>query len=383
MDSITQWIDKHVDDLIATYKHLHQHPELAFKEINTAAYLADELQKAGYEVQTNVGGTGVIGTLKGTRPGTVFAMRADMDALPITEQTGLSFASTMPGVMHACGHDAHSAMLLFAARAIAETKGIRRGTLKILFQPAEETLQGAKAVIHSGALEGVEEMVGLHVRNNSELPLGQACSGICHAGAWHVKAIIRGCSAHAAWPHKGVNVVNAIAACVNSVNAVHANPLVAHSAKVTQCSTGSGAVNIIPDYAELTCDVRGQTNDTLEELQHKVRHALETAVATVGASVELVELGLVPAASFDTDMMTLAQYSIAAVVGEENTLPPLLSPGSEDFHFYSSLTGIKTAFVGIGAGMTTGGHTPTMQIDLATLPIGAKIYAHLASTRLR
>ncbi|CAK7013515.1 MAG: N-acetylcysteine deacetylase [Desulfovibrio sp.] len=389
MDELLRWLDDHSQELLSVYEQFHANPELGFQEHQTAAFLAEELRKAGYDVQDTIGdaitpvGTGIVGTLKGSEPGPVLALRADMDALPITEETGLPYASKNAGVMHACGHDAHSAMLLFAARAIAATGGIKRGTLKIVFQPAEETLRGARALIASGALADVDEIVGIHVRNNSEALVGQATCGVCHGAAWHVKAKVHGKAAHAAWYHRGVNVVDAVAAIVNAVNAVHGDPNIGHSVKVTQCNTGAGAVNIIPELAEIACDLRAQTNEVMAVLQEKTKNAIEMGAATVGATVTFDIIGGVPAASFDPALVAAVKESIAAVLGEENTLPPVISPGSEDFHCFSVEGGMKTAFIGIGADMGTGGHTSTMCIDTSILPNGSKVFAHLVAAKLR
>lgn len=389
MHTLLAWIDAHKDELVDTYKKLHAIPELGFQEYKTSAFIADELRKAGYEVRDKIPdigqetGTGIIATMKGTEPGMTFALRADMDALPMNENTGLPYSSTHEGVMHACGHDAHSSMLLFAAKALAATGGIKRGTLKLVFQPAEETLRGARAFIASGLLKDVDEIVGIHVRNNREALVGQATCGVRHGAAWHVKAKVRGLAAHAAWYHKGVNVIDAVAAIVNAVNAIHGDPNIGHSVKVTRCNTGAGATNIIPDCAEIACDLRAQTNEVMKELQEKTLKAIETGAATVGAKVEFDVTGGVPAADFDESLVKDAHASIAAVLGEENALPPVISPGSEDFHCFSVEGGLKTAFIGIGADMGTGGHTTTMCLNLDAIPLGAKILAHVAAAKLR
>ena len=383
MDTLLSWIDQHSDELLATYKKLHAIPELGFKEFKTSAFLAEELKKAGYEVQDKIGGTGVVGTLKGKEPGLTFALRADMDALPMEEKTGLPYASTHPGVMHACGHDSHSAMLLFAAKAITATGGIKRGTLKIIFQPAEEVLGGARALIESGVLKGVDEIVGIHMRNNNEARVGEASPAINHGGCWRMNAKIHGKAAHAAWLHKGINVIDAVAAIVNATNAIHADPTVSHSVKITRCFAGGEAANIIPDLAEISFDLRAQTNEVMAILQEKAQNAVKTGAASVGATAEIIIVGGVPAASFDAGLVADASSSIEAVLGKGKSLPPVYTPGSEDFHCYSVEAGIKTAFIGIGGDMTTGGHTSTMCLDLTAIPHGTKVLAHLAATKLR
>lgn len=382
MDKVMQWIDNHSGELLGTYKELHQIPELGMEEYKTSALLADELRKLGFEVRDKIGGTGVVGTLKGKEPGMTFAIRADMDALPMNEETGLPFASKIPGRMHACGHDAHSAMGLFAAKAIVANGGIKRGTLKVVFQPAEETLEGARVILNSGLLEDVEEMVGIHVRRENEAKVGQARTGILHAGCWRTEAKIHGRAAHSAWIHNGVNVIEAVAAIVNATNAIHADPNVSHSAKMTRCFAGGEAINIIPDLAEIAFDVRSQTNEVMAVLREKVLNAIETGCASIGARAEIIEGPGCPAALFDPNLLEDTRRSIVAVLGEENALPPVASPGSEDFHCYSVEGGIKTAFIGIGAGMGTGGHTSTMVLNLEALPNGAKIFAHLIRSKL-
>ena len=382
MSSALQWLDNHSDELLDTYKHLHQIPELGMEEYKTSEFLAGELRALGFEVHDKIGGTGIVGTLEGKEPGPTFAIRADMDALPMTEATGLPFASTIPGRMHACGHDSHSAMALFAAKAIMANGGIRRGKLKVVFQPAEELLEGARVIMSSGELKDVEEIVGIHVRRDNEAKVGQARTGILHAGCWRTEAKIHGKAAHSAWIHNGINVIEAVAAIVNATNAIHVDPNVSHSAKMTRCFAGGEAVNIIPDLAEIAFDVRSQTNAVMAELRTKVLGAIETGSATIGARAEIFEGAICPAAQFDPGLLEDTRRSIAAILGEENALPPVASPGSEDFHCYSVEGGIKTAFIGLGANMGTGGHTATMMLDLKALPYGAKIFAHLIQAKL-
>lgn len=382
MEKVMSWLEGHEADLIETYKELHKIPELGMAEHKTSAYLARELRNAGFTVTDGIGGTGIIAVLKGAEPGTNFALRADMDALPIEEKTGLPYASCHPGVMHACGHDAHSAMGLFAAKALAATGGIQRGTFTLVLQPGEETLEGARAIIDSGLLEGVDEIVGIHMRRNNEAKVGQARCGILHAACWRVEANIHGKAAHSAWIHNGINVLEAVAAIVNALNAIHADPGVSHSVKMTRCYAGGDAINIIPELARIAIDVRSQSNTVMEELREKTIRAIETGAASIGATAELFGMMGCPAAQFDDALLAETRASIAAVLGEENALPPVGSPGSEDFHCYAVEAGIKTAFVGIGGDMGTGGHTATMQLDLSSLLHGAKILAHIAKSKL-
>jgi amidohydrolase len=383
MNDLFKWIDAHSAELEETYKRLHTIPELGLQEHKTSAFLAEELRKAGYEVRDGIGGTGVMGALRGREPGPVFALRADMDALPITENTGLPYASTHPGVMHACGHDSHCAMLLYAAKSIAATGGIKRGVLKIVFQPAEEILKGARAFLASGALSDVNEIVGMHVRPKEEAQVGQASPAICYGGTTQLKAKVHGRAAHSARYHLGVNVIEAMAAIVHNLNAIHLNPMLGHSVKITQCVVPSKAMNIIPDLAEISVDLRAQTNEIMDELVKRSWKALEDGAASLGATVEIEKFGSVPAADFDPELVEAARTSIKAVLGEKSILPPVITPGSEDFCCYKVEGGIKSAFFGLGGDMSPGLHTAEARLNLSALPAGAKIAAHLAAAKLR
>ncbi len=381
MNKLFDWIDSHEQDIVATYKKLHMTPELGSQERETAAFLAGELRTLGFEVVEGFAETGVLGTLKGSRPGLTFALRADMDALPIQEETGLPYASTRPGVMHACGHDAHCTMALFAAKALLANGGVRRGTLKVLFQPAEEIGgKGALEVLESGVLQGVDELVGVHLRNDSEAKVGEAVPGVKHSAARKVRAKIHGTHAHGAWPHRGANAISALAAIVNNVNAVHADPRVIHSVKPTGCSSGNSALNVIPPYAEVTFDLRSQTNEVMQDLQEKVERAIKAGAEGIGCTAEVAILSNAPAAELDDGLIEDAADSIAAVTGKR--LPAVCTPGAEDFHMYAAQGGIKSGFIGVGGDMAPGGHTPTMKVDLRALPIGVKILAHLAAKKV-
>lgn len=382
MNKVMQWLDAHEAELIESYKELHKIPELGMEEYKTSAFLAGELRKAGFTVRDKIGGTGIVATIKGAEPGVNFGLRADMDALPMEEQTGLPFASIHPGRMHACGHDAHSAMVLFAARAVAAAGGIKRGTLSIVFQPSEETLTGARVMMESGELKGIEELVGIHVRPRNEAKVGQARCGIEHAGCWRVEAKIHGKAAHSAWLHKGVNVLEAVAAIVNGLNAIHGDPGISHSVKMTRCFAGGEAVNIIPELAQIAIDARCQTNPLMDELIEKTKRVIDAGCVGIGATYELFNMNGVPAASFDPGLLKETKASIAAVLGEENALDPVSTPGSEDFHCYAVEAGIKTAFVGVGADLASGVHTPTMKVDLQALPYGARVLTHLVKSKL-
>ncbi|QDR82845.1 amidohydrolase [Sporomusa termitida] len=356
--------------VIENYEVLHQLPELGFMEQRTAAFLASGLRQAGYQVADQIGGTGVIGRLHGPQAGPVVAVRADMDAL----------AHTVEGretAIHSCGHDANSAMVLTMAEAIA-AKGLSKGVLKIIFQPAEETLQGARRLIEAGAIEDVDILIGIHLRPIEEARLGQATPALYHGASAIIEAEINGVAAHGARPHLGVNVIDAAAAVVHAVNAIHVNPVVPASVKVTKLHAGGPALNAIPDRAELALDLRAQHNQVMADLIAKAGGAVVTASAAVGATAVTRIKGLVPAAEYDTVLIHTAGEAITEILSPAGLLANINTPGGEDFHFYKQSKPIlKTCYIGLGGDVMPGLHHPAMRFNTEALGYGTCILLKL------
>jgi amidohydrolase len=354
----------------ATYDALHAMPEVGFTEHRTSAWLAERIKAAGFNVMTGVGGTGVVATLKGKEPGPTVALRADMDAL----------AYTLNGkdvCVHSCGHDAHSSMVLTAAEELAKA-GIRRGTLKILFQPAEEILFGALKMIEAGALDDVDVVIGMHLRPIQEAKTGQATPALYHGSSYIMEATINGRTAHGARPHLGVNAIDAAAAVVNAVNAIHLNPVVPWTCKVTKLHAGGATLNAIPDKAEMALDLRTQQNAAMETLIEKAEKAIKAAAATVGATAETHIKGGVPGAEYHPEMIELAREAIRAVLGEQGLLDPIVTPGGEDFHYFvKKRPKLKACYVGLGCDLTPGLHDPTMTFDRSAMIYGTDILLHM------
>jgi amidohydrolase len=357
------------------YGILHAMPELGLKEVRTSAFLAEQLRAASYAVQTGVGGTGVIGVLRGEKPGPVLALRADMDALK-------HMIDGQERAIHSCGHDAHSAMVLCAAEKAAERK-LGSGILKILFQPAEEILVGALGLVDAGAIADVDAIVGIHLRPAQEAKKGQATPALYHGSSGRIEATIEGVAAHGGRPHLGVNAIDAAAAVVNAINAIHMNPVVPSSIKVTKLLAGGAATNLIPDKAEMAMDVRAQENGVMKELLSKAEAAIASAAASVGAkAVTQVKAGP-PAAEYTEEMVELAREAIVAVLGQGGLLPPVITPGAEDFHFYvKRKPTIKAAYIGLGCDLTPGLHHPQMRFDVGSLIHGVNILQHIVARML-
>ncbi|NPV71881.1 MAG: amidohydrolase [Firmicutes bacterium] len=351
---------------------LHSIPEAGFEEKQTSAFLAARLERAGFEVQRGLAGTGVVGYLRGHEPGPVVGLRADMDALR-HELDGRVEAR------HSCGHDANCTMVLAAAEALAACKAVRRGRLVIVFQPAEEMLSGARAMIETGALDGLDYLIGVHLRPKEELGYGTATPSVRHGASGIMLATISGTPAHGARPHQGVNAVEAGALAVLSVSQVRLDPRVSHSVKATMIRGGGVSLNVIPDRVEMAFDLRAQTNQIMTGLREKVTRAINLAAGANGAKAEVTWKGGVPAAQDDRNVVEVATEVIKDVLGRDGLRAPLLTPGGEDFHEYPlAMKGLKTTIVGLGADVTPGLHHPEMVFNRDILLLGARILAGIA-----
>ena len=362
--------------LQAAYDTLHAMPEVGFAEHRTSAWLAERIGAAGFTVTTGVGGTGVAAVLKGSEPGPTVALRADMDALEHVVN-----GETVR--VHSCGHDAHCSMVLTAAEELAKT-GIRRGVLKVLFQPAEEKLTGATRMIEAGAIDDVDILLGIHLRPIQEAKTGQATPALYHGSSYIMEAAITGQTAHGARPHLGINAIDGAAAAVQAVNAIHLNPVIPFTCKVTKLAAGGATLNQIPDKAVMAVDLRAQQNDAMKLLLAKAENAIKAGAATVGATAEVKVTGGVPGAEYHPEIVALAREAIRAVLGEAGLLDSVVTPGGEDFHnFAQAKPSLKAGYIGLGCDLTPGLHDPAMKFDRSALIHGADILIHMVEKLLK
>jgi amidohydrolase len=367
--SVITFLDENKQSVLQTLSELHDIPEPGGKEFKTSAYLAQRLEECGYRVKSGVGGTGVVGVLDSGKPGPSVGIRADMDAL-LYDVDGKVTAC------HACGHDANSAEALWAAKAIAACGGLKSGRLTVVFQPAEELAIGALAMIESGELEGLEYLIGTHLRPVQELPLGKITPSLRHSASGFMLAEILGATAHGARPHLGVNAAEAVAAVIFAVNSVHVDPLVPHSAKVTMIQCGGGALNVIPEKAEIGVDIRAQTNAVMRTLKERVEAAITNGAAAVGAKASCQWKTGCPAAQDNEEVVEAARRATAKVLGEEGVAPCADTPGGEDFHYYAqAMPHLKTTVIGIGANLTPGLHVRDMTFERSAVVDAAKVLA--------
>ena len=348
------------------WQKLHTIPEPAFQEIKTAAYLSDALRKAGYQVADKVAVTGVVGILDSGKPGPVAALRTDMDCLLFKQPDG-----SILGI-HACGHDAHMAMVLVAAERLAEV-GIPCGKVKVICQPAEEIGKGALAMMAAGVLDDVDYLFGQHVMPSALARSGEIIPCVQWTACTLISAVLTGKAAHASQPHLGVSALEAGTAVVNAINALHTEPLLGGSVKTTMFQSGT-TVNIIPAKAELGFDLRSTSNQEMEQLRAKVTAVVQAVAAAYGVQVETKIEGTCPASEYDQELVELARTAIREEVGEKGLLPVKATTVGEDFNFYPlRLPRLKTAFLGLGCDLEPGLHDPQMHFKHEDMVHGCNV----------
>jgi len=349
------------------YEYLHQVPEVGFQEVKTSAYLAEHLEALGYEVRRGIAGTGVVGILKGSMPGSVVGLRADMDALG-------HMVNGKEVAIHSCGHDAHSAMVLTVAEALAK-EGISQGAVQIIFQPAEELpVGGAGKMATEGIGSDIDMLFGIHLRPGHEAKMGELTPALHHGGSNKIVAYIEGKTAHGARPHLGINAINGAVAVIQAVNAIYSDPVIPSSIKATQIQGGGPSSNSIPECAEVAFDLRSQSNQVMWELIKKAKTAIEQGAASVGATARVEVVGGAPAAEYNRQMIELAKEAIVEEVGEKGLLEEIITPGAEDFHeFTQAYPHLKTTYLGLGCDLEPGLHDPEMHFNKAALEIGVKV----------
>jgi IAA-amino acid hydrolase len=381
------------EQLVMWRRTIHQHPERSFQEVKTARYVAEALQRMGIDVRTGVGGTGVVGRLRGRAAGhdaPTVALRADMDALPIQEETGLPFASQVPGAMHACGHDAHVACLLGAATLLAE-KPPQRGEVRFLFQPSEETVDiegkgGAARMVDDGAMHGVDAIAGLHTW--PEVPAGQVSlsPGPQMAAAGKFQAEIRGQGGHGAAPHQTVDPIVLAAQAILALQTVVSRRLDPTEAGVVTIGTIHGGTqdNIIPESVMLTGTLRSLSSEVYDQLVHEVRHTLGVVRALCG-DFEVSFTAGYPVTSNDPGLTALVTQVARDLLGESAVIPAKPVMKGEDFALLA--THVPGCYMRLGTGFPgeppRKHHDPHFDIDERALPIGAAILAETALRYLR
>ena len=374
-------------EITAWRRDLHAHPELLYEVHRTAASVAEKLRSFGCdEVVTGIGRTGVVGVIRGGKGGErVIGLRADMDALPIEEANEVPYKSTVPGKMHACGHDGHTAMLLGAARYLTETRNFA-GTAVVIFQPAEEGGAGGKAMVRDGLMERfrIEEVYGMH--NYPGIPVGEFAlrPGPLMAAADRLTIEIEGRGGHAARPHIAIDPVLVGAQIVNQIQSIVArnvDPL--HAAVVSICVFQAGSTdNVIPQTAHLRGTARSLTPEVRDLLERRINEVVSGTAQLYGATARLTYLRDYPVTRNHERQAAFAASIAAQVVGAErvdDAVAPVM--GAEDFSFM--LEARPGAFIFVGNGDSPGLHHPAYDFNDEVIPIGTSYWVRLVETALR
>ena len=376
-------------DIQAWRRDIHQHPELLYDVHRTSAFVADRLREFGCdEVATGLGRTGVVGVIKGRKPAgkgdiKVIGLRADMDALPIEEATNLDYASKTPGKMHACGHDGHTAMLLGAARYLAETRNFA-GDAVVIFQPAEEGGAGAAAMIKDGLMDrfGIEQVYGMH--NGPGIPIGSFAirSGPVMAATDAIDIAIEGLGGHAARPHKCIDSVLVGAQLITALQSIVSrtvDPL--DSAVISMCEFHAGnARNVIPQTAELRGTVRTLTPEVRALVEKRVREVVAGVAQITGAKINLVYERGYPVTVNHPAQTDVATQVAKQIAGEQQVheMPPMM--GAEDFSYM--LEARPGAFIFCGNGDSAGLHHPAYNFNDEAIVFGTSYWIKLVENTL-
>ncbi|MBC5790076.1 amidohydrolase [Providencia alcalifaciens] len=387
-NSITASIKKHTEAMIAFRRDLHSHPELPFEEVRTTKRIAEELAKIGIEYRLTEP-TGIIADIKGGKPGKTVALRADIDALPVQElNDSLEYKSTNQGKMHACGHDAHTAMLLAAAKALYEVRDELKGNIRLIFQPAEEIAQGAKAMVKQGAVDNVDNVFGMHIWSTT--PSGKIS---CNVGGTFASADLlvvkfKGRGGHGSMPEATVDAAIVASSFVMNLQAVVSRETSSlDSAVVTIGKMEVGTrFNVIAENAVLDGTVRCFDIETRTRIEAAIRRYAEHTAAMYGATAEVDYIyGTLPVINEERSAL-LAQSVISEAFGENALMAERPTPGGEDFSFY--MENIPGCFALLGSGNPEkdtqwAHHHGCFNIDEDVMASGAELYAQYAWSYLQ
>lgn len=373
-------------------RYLHEHPELSFQEIQTANLVANELKKIdNVTVETNIGGNGVVATLT-TGYGPTIALRADMDALPIQEENNHSFASKNEGVMHACGHDAHTSMLLGAAHLLAKqfAEGQLAGTVKFIFQPAEEStdehgLSGAPYMIQDGVLDGVDAVIALHVCPWHPVGVVQMNNGFSMANVDVFEATIKGSGGHGGYPHLSTDPLWMLGAILQTFYGTvgrRISPLDIVAASIGKIEAGAVS-NVIPSDVKVEGTLRSYSPEARENLREEVENVFKLAESFGGSYEFVLEKGE-PALNNDMEMNMIIEQSIKEIYPNMHIHWEPFGMGGEDFGYMSEQIPGSMFFLGCSLedGLDRDLHTPIFDIDEKCLPIGTAIFVKTVNTFL-
>ncbi|MGV3465937.1 MAG: M20 peptidase aminoacylase family protein [Heyndrickxia sp.] len=354
-------------EVMGIFEYLHAHPEVSMKEFCTTRFLKEKLEELGCRTRVFTDCPGVIAEIGEGAP--FVGVRADMDAL--WQEVDGEFKAN-----HSCGHDSHMTMALGALMLLKKQKTLPKGTIRFIFQPAEEIGQGAKKMIEKGVVDDIEFLYGVHVRPIQETENGRATPAILHGASNHISGTIIGEDAHGARPHLGTNAIEVAASLIHELAYIHIDPMIPHSVKMTKLHAGGESANIIPGQASFSLDLRAQTNEVMETLIEQVKSAAESIAEFYKVKIDLTIPESLAAATLNPEAKMIMAESISEVLGRDKLDEALVTSGGEDFHFYSvKRPHLKATMLGLGCGLTPGLHHPHMTFDRNAMWSGMQILA--------
>ena len=355
---------------VVYYNALHRLAETSGHEQRTAAYIAKVLKGLNIPFQENVGGFGVVASIDSGIEGPCVMFRADMDALPYSDPDGRIVA------VHACGHDAHCSMLLAAAGSLKDI--VKKGKLKIVFQPGEEDLTGALAMIKDGVLDDVDIAVGAHIRPIMDVPAGSMSAEVTHVACATVKVRFEGSIAHASRPHQGINPIDMAACYIGMVNSIRLDPNASWSTKATRIIGEPGAYNNTSGWCEIVFDLRAATNPLLTKMLNSMNTIAQSTALAYGGRLSWTQIDYCPASDYDPELVAMIEDSIRTLVGPDKLVAPT-GGGGEDFHFYKvKKPAVRTAYFGVGVGAAPGLHKRDMTFQTQYMANGVKVWEDIA-----
>jgi amidohydrolase len=367
--------------MIEIRRDLHQHPELGLEEHRTSRKVRDLLDEMGIQHEDGLGGTGVLGVIRGKSEGKTAALRADLDALPIQDEKEVDYASKTPGTMHACGHDVHTTVLLGAARLLEDQKGSFAGTVKLLFQPAEETVGGAKLMIEAGALENprVDAIFGLHVDPALDVGTVGLHYGQRNASSDDLQIVVHGNAAHGAYAFEGVDAIVAAAHTVTSLQTIVSRNIDAREAAVVSLGTirGGTAGNIVANRVELVGTIRCLNQETRASVQQRIKETAEAVALGMGAQAEVTITPSYDPVVNDESMVDIVRENSTKLLGDDAVVVfPKPNLGVEDFGYY--LSEVPGVFYSLGvrnedAGIIHPVHGGLFDVDESSMAIGVAL----------
>ncbi len=374
--------------LVAWRREIHAHPELSFREHGTARLVTETLESFGIEVQSGVAKTGVVGYLGEGSP--IIGIRADMDALPIHEANDVPYKSQNPGVMHACGHDAHTAMLLGVAKILSEMPNRPPGQIRFLFQPSEEAhdeenKSGGERMVEEGALSDLDAVIALHVASDMPANTIMLESGYVTANEDSFEIVLRGTGGHGAFPHQTVDPVFILAQVLNAINGIRArriDPTRAAALSIGSIHAGV-ASNVIPSEVKISGTMRSFDDEVRQQLKDELASVLQIANA-LGGSFELKIIPGYPSTYNDPNVVNTMRTRIEGMLGKDVLLPGTPMMGAEDFSYMTRSAPGAMFMLGAAVGdKSRPHHTPVFDIDEACLPTGTAILADSVLRLLR